>query len=181
MTMERKLQFFEIAGNLPYGLKVIDNRERIIYSLLGTEIDTTLCKVLMYGDTYNHDDDDWWPLSELTPILRPRSDMYRTITHNGKEIVPIVKLAKIAFGNEFDFKLFDKNAQFKGNGDNIHFWYSEKFEAFGAFRTKADIHLPIHNQYQLFDYMNELKIDYRGLIDAGIAIDANTLETNPYK
>jgi len=37
------------------------------------------------------------------------------------------------------------------------------------------------NQYQLFDYLHELKIDYRGLIDAGLAIDVNTLEVNPYK
>ena len=37
------------------------------------------------------------------------------------------------------------------------------------------------NQYQLFDYLHELKIDYRRLIDAGLAIDVNTLEVNPYK
>ena len=27
----------------------------------------------------------------------------------------------------------------------------------------------------------ELKIDYRGLIDVGLAIDVNTLDFNPYK
>jgi hypothetical protein len=116
----------------------------------------------------------------IKPILLPLSDLYKIITHNGKEIIPIVELAKISFGNDFDFRLFDKNAQFKGNGDNIHFWYSEKFNAFGAFRTKEGIHLPIQNQYELFDYLHELKIDYRGLIDAGLAIDVNTLENNPY-
>jgi hypothetical protein len=29
--------------------------------------------------------------------------------------------------------------------------------------------------------LHELKIDYRGLIESSLAIDANTLETNPYK
>jgi hypothetical protein len=41
--------------------------------------------------------------------------------------------------------------------------------------------LYLHGQAYLFDYLHELKIDYRNLIDSGLAIDANTLETNPYK
>jgi hypothetical protein len=40
---------------------------------------------------------------------------------------------------------------------------------------------PVVNQTILFDCMNELKIDYRGLIESGLAIDANTLKANPYK
>jgi hypothetical protein len=39
----------------------------------------------------------------------------------------------------------------------------------------------VPNQVALFDYLQELKIDYRNLIDSGLAIDAGTLETNPYK
>jgi hypothetical protein len=34
---------------------------------------------------------------------------------------------------------------------------------------------------QLFDYLHEHFIDYRGLIDEGMAIDVNTLEKNPYE
>jgi hypothetical protein len=33
----------------------------------------------------------------------------------------------------------------------------------------------------LLDFLHELKIDYRGLINAGSVIDVNTLEINPYK
>jgi hypothetical protein len=39
----------------------------------------------------------------------------------------------------------------------------------------------VKNQYKLFDFLYELKIDYRGLIESGLAIDCNTLENNPYK
>jgi hypothetical protein len=36
-------------------------------------------------------------------------------------------------------------------------------------------------QLQLFDFLNELKIDYRGLIDDGVAVSVYDLEINPYK
>ena len=60
----------------------------------------------------------------------------------------------------------------------LSFWYD-----LGQFRIcvpdeKVEIHC---EQIALFDYLNELKIDYRGLIDAGLAVDCNTLENNPYK
>ena len=38
----------------------------------------------------------------------------------------------------------------------------------------------VPNQYQLFDYLHSRFIDYRGLIDAGLVVDVNTLENNPY-
>jgi len=41
--------------------------------------------------------------------------------------------------------------------------------------------LTIWNQYQLFDYLHELKIDYRGLIASGLAVSVYELKNNPYK
>jgi hypothetical protein len=49
------------------------------------------------------------------------------------------------------------------------------------FMEHRDDDFPIYNQFVLFDYMNELKIDYRGLIYAGLAMSVYDLETNPYK
>jgi hypothetical protein len=39
----------------------------------------------------------------------------------------------------------------------------------------------IKNYPQLFDYLHELKIDYRGLIDAKLCISCYDLPENPYK
>ena len=36
------------------------------------------------------------------------------------------------------------------------------------------------NQYQLFDFLHELKIDYRWLIEAKLGISCYDLDTNPY-
>ena len=38
-----------------------------------------------------------------------------------------------------------------------------------------------HYQYQMFDMMNEYMIDYRGLIQKGLAISVHDLDFNPYK
>ena len=46
---------------------------------------------------------------------------------------------------------------------------------------KGIIEMDILSQYQLFDYMNSLFIDYRGLIDANLAISVHDLPENPYK
>jgi hypothetical protein len=123
----RKLEFKDIAGYLPYEL----------YSKTGR---TGLIPCLEYLQNPHSD----------RIVLRPLSDLYRTITHNGKEIIPIVEMQQMWSG------------EIPYNGGIVNY---EK----------------IINKFFLFDYLHELKIDYRGLIDAGLAIDMNTLNENPYK
>jgi hypothetical protein len=167
---DKKLEFKDIAGYLPYGLK---------------------CKY--YLDGWFHGDFDGWTINDFMDknsyeehdfrlILRPISDLYKTIIHNEKEIVPIVEMAKIAFPhfqigkvnmynevtcNEYIEGYKQPDITFGFDGENFYAFYEKEIN--------------VSNQYQLFDYIHELKIDYRGLIDAGLAIDVNTLEINPYK
>ena len=157
--MERKLELKDIAGYLLYGLKArYDYGEGQIGIL--KIIGINCIEVL---EEYNG-----------KIILRPLSDLYHTIIHNGKEIVPIMDLVKIAMPM-YEWKLAGKTAESK----NREFKYRN--DSFYCFHTEAHEFGRIDNQYQLFDYLNELKIDYRGLIDVGLAIDANTLKNNPYK
>ena len=41
-------------------------------------------------------------IDDVTPILRPLSDLTKPITHNGETFVPMVELAKIAFRSDGD-------------------------------------------------------------------------------
>ena len=110
-----------------------------------------------------------YTISQLTPILRPISDLYKTITHNGKEIVPIVELAKI------------HRPEYKWFFDETHAYCDrERFLYFNGFNVDS-MNVKVCNQYKLFDYLHELKIDYRGLIDAGLAVSVYNLYENPYK
>jgi hypothetical protein len=157
--MKRKLELKDIAGYLPYNLKC--QYKYVIVESYG--VWRLECGKLFYDFSYK-------------PILRPLSDLYRTITHNGKEIVPIVECAKMVKPNcKWALSKYE-NAECE---DGWSFLYSKEDNAFILIYVATQ--KIVNNQYKLFDYLNELKIDYRGLIDQGFAIDANRFETNPYK
>ena len=153
--MERKLELKDIAGYFPYGLR---------------------CKI---GESFYDFDlkvaDNWFGCYDKVNIfLRPLSDLYKTITHNGKEIIPIVELAKITFPLCEYWKLSDERTE--AFSCNYGRFYFEN----GGFCIE-DEERYVTNQYQLFNYLNELKIDYRGLIESGLAVSVYDLEDNPYK
>jgi hypothetical protein len=163
----KTLELKDIAGYLPHGLKYKGFEEmEVIY-----EIDPSNPNlVLLNSGKYE--------IGQVKPVLRPLSDLYRTITHNGEEIIPIVECAKIGFPS-FKWKLEDtKFAIALIDGSNARFIYSEESNAFFIYYNTIEA---TNNQYKLFDFLHELKIDYRGLIESGLAIDVNTLEINPYK
>lgn len=166
----KKLELKDICGYLPYDLRGIWVSPKLNgdKNYIGHIVHIGLLSV----DYYIKNNAD------VKPILRPLSDLYKTITHKGKEIIPIVELANLSFcfdGRNNCWVLNGHYAEYDTGYDYIKFCYSDSRNCFDSTRGT------IRNQYQLFDYLNELKIDYRGLIDAGLAIDANTLNENPYK
>jgi hypothetical protein len=183
MKMMKVLELKDICGYLPYELAFKSKKtENLLNCYSMSKIfgyDFKVIKTESQCFAYNYD------LSEFIPVLRPISDLYKTITHNGKEIVPIVELAKIA--TRLDFTPRENKSAIFSDGvyTNQYFGFSKT----GSFFRLIDVNdgydstenIAVDNQYKLFDYLHELKIDYRGLIESGLAINANTLETNPYK
>ena len=141
---ERKLTLSDIAGYIPYGLYRVNNLYRHKIEIVN-RLNNGINELIDSSDIYK-------------PVLRPRSDMYRIITHNGKEIQPIAVLEFMS--NTWDF------------GEDSFSCDTEYDMSFCHQLSKAP---------EYIDYLNSLFIDYRGLLDAGLAIDANTLESNPYK
>ena len=169
--MKRKLELKDIAGYLPYRLHCI-NCDDIIEIIEFDNVGNLMRGIDLQDEA---EDDEWVASQQYKSILRPLSDLYRTITHDGKEIVPIVDLAKISFPNcEWEK---DKNIDSAKSKNGIFFY--DCYKGF-YYRYKCGIS-DVYNQYQLFDYLHELKIDYRGLIDAGLAVSVYDLEDNPYK
>lgn len=166
--MERKLKFKDIAGNIPFGLFIYQEKSHDMIKV-HTVLNNENMDDLSFGTSryhYIHSSDGY------KPILYPLDTIHKTITHNGKEIVPIVELANIAYPTmQFtiieDFTCIELGLRREFGWKNNGFVFNQCFF--------------VDNQYQLFDYLHELKIDYRGLIDAGLAIDVNTLNENPYK
>ncbi|MDR2293346.1 MAG: hypothetical protein LBE11_07740, partial [Prevotellaceae bacterium] len=138
----------------------------------------------------------WYAPEGYNPVLRPLSDLYRTITHKGEEIVPIVEMAQLIFPVKGTWRFENGHAAFRDNYDEPTRpgWRYEFYFLSGTFFLECfelniskssdpkelDYNMKIMEQYKLFDFMNELKIDYRGLIDAGLAIDYNKSNHNFY-
>jgi hypothetical protein len=168
----RTLKLKDICGYLPYSLKVCEKNTGKIFYVLGIELDAKLyhCSDSEY---------DWWNMDNFKPVLRPLSDLYRAVSHNGKEIVPIVECAKIAYPlHDFQAVGIEENEIYAQCGNRLRFFYNKGiFQGMdGCGKT-----YPLGNQIVFFNYLHELKVDYGGLIDAGLAIDAGTLDSNPYK
>jgi hypothetical protein len=173
----RKLELKDIAGYLPHGLKIcIDDGlfvaevQNVIGVVNGRYVvdDCYYCSDELRTASVGDDNDI------VKPILRPFSDLYQTITHNGKEIVPIVEIGKMVDNTEshlWKISEYCGNACAKKRISYLIFNQTGKFE-YSGYNV---------NSIEIFDFLNELKIDYRGLIKAGLAVDCNTLEINPYK
>jgi hypothetical protein len=173
---KRKLEPKDICGYLPHGLYVDTKLVGGMYCnvLTGYQENGNIPTVyIKYMDAI-------MPLifSDIKPLIRPISDLYKTITHNGKEIIPIIECAKIALP-KFEFIPTDSLCYCEDDHRGLIQFYYENNSFVANF---VDIGYVILNQVKLFDYLNELKIDYRGLIDADLAIDCNSTEfiTNPY-
>ena len=160
--MEQKIELKDIAGYLPYGLLNYNKKDLYTLVTIGNS-----CIGGKYSLCLN---------DGIKPILRPISDLYKEIEHNGLKEVPIVELAKISEPkrdwDKFEWKLKNSIAYkgrlyFEFDKHNVRFIYS------GLYSTS--------NYDKLFDYLHSRMFDYRGLIDKGLSIDANILENNPYK
>jgi hypothetical protein len=167
----RKLELKDICSYLPHGLYVLyKTKQHKCVSLCRRESEYF---VGIERVRNGYKSNNICVIETIKPILRPLSDLYETIIHNGKEIIPIVELAKIHNPN-----LEWKHNQATALNQLYEFGYDYDFGFFCYFQDEKCY---IYNQYQLFDFLHELKIDYRGLIDAGLAIYVNRLEYNPYE
>lgn len=149
--MKRELTLTDIAGYLPYGLKLLD-RKRGITTVW--EWQSAACcdwngeeKVEMIsGEKYSEE------LVMASPILRPMSDLTREITHKGETFVPIDRL--------------------RGIDGDIQFNYGKLYSVKGYC---------IHWITAIIDKLSEWMFDFRGLIDTGLAVSVHDLPTNPYE
>ena len=188
----KALELKDIAGYLPYGLCVggeaLDSRNGNAF--------TTYVR---WGPSYNHraditDINDEYALEIMTvhtnylkPILRPMSDLYEEITHKGEKFIPITELALRLYPHltiEANMLVSTNECATWETGMLDHRKWKLCYH--GYFRLMSyDIitgRPQTHsiNTVLLFDKLNEWMFDYRGLIDAGLAIDVNTLTENPY-
>ena len=171
--MERKLELKEIIGYLPYGL-------------MGMYKNVKEPQQVQLGFRCLNGRVEYYINDNIKPILRPLSDLYATITHNGQEIVPVMEIAKAVYP-EVDWEKCS-GEDVIGYNDGIEYQLTiERIDdciemyCIGIDDEGAPSYTRPGNTLKVFDYISSIFIDFRGLIDANLAIDCNTLTTNPYK
>jgi hypothetical protein len=195
---QKELEQKDIVGYFPYDLKAYsDETNYKIWKVVKMHLNGGIILISNDKNSIGYQNID---IKELTPILYPLSSLYEKRMHNGEEIIPILELAKIASDDVgikgLQWSMYGSRAIASENyyDPSKTSWKHEFLLVGGIFCYEmfelSDKCLPpeqlkynqkFPNQYKIYDFLNELKIDYRGLIDAGLAIDVNTLDINPYE
>ena len=151
-----------LSMSLPYGLKLNETLDDLVYVVKDHSVDWTVNEVLECG---------------IKPILRPLSELSKTIDIIGDKFIPIIELAKIA-------NFFYDNDNLKVDYDRMS-WvcYTDKKNVFGYFNynncffsVSSGKNRPVPNQLKMFQKLIEWHFDIAGLIDKNEAIDYSTLE-----
>lgn len=186
-----KLELKYLAPYLPYGLKIDTLKLENGYSIM-TMCDKGGLSNISIGDVM-----DEYPYTK--PILRPLSDLTKEIVVNGEKFVPLQKLCRLFAYNE-QYKKdwifnFEENYTFNGGSDRYNFnkeliYFCSASDSimtreFGYYSISKKFYLKnnrdkedlthVVNQYDAMQKLFEWHFDVFGLIEAGLAIDINTL------
>lgn len=182
MNMELKcIDLNDILAYLPYGLYA----ERLDYfvDFSGNRFDE-IVGVNKYDDLWYVERKDGIKSDILStrPLLFPISCLTQYISiskvNNGEPFIPIVELLKQLHSDWWQ--------EYQGTR-YIEITYDDSpFKTYSCFKYMATkdlvIHknMPLNHPYWLTQKLNEWYIDYRGLIEKGLALDVTCLESNPY-
>jgi hypothetical protein len=177
--MENKeLEFYEIAGYLPYKLYFYTWEED--HDGITSNPHITTCDEITYNLKANVVENFG------IPILRPFKDVFKSIKITDpksgeiREETPLFELAKIVYP---DYIVLEKvlntvtennkfvvlerenypSIQFAYDANSDSFWVKEKYRVFHPYNIE------IQEVYKLYDYFHSRFIDYRHLIERGVA------------
>jgi len=178
-----KLQTEQIQGYLAHGLRFISELDKP-YEEFGKNTVHTLNGIEeLFGDycLLSKQLKDAYPVHVCKPILR-KLDLTKSIKVDGVEILPLLELAKISIPKiQWELKNYSSlNTTIAKSGD-----FSFSISMWGDFSLTEndggsyDV-LSVSNQRHLFKWLYANLFDVDNLIDKGLAIDADTLENNPY-
>jgi hypothetical protein len=151
-----------LSAYLPYGLNILRPDNKTILKCKGIN-----------GNLYVFEEKDGIERfgsivsKHNKPILYPLSSLTETIWYEGKEINPI-EFIKDWYNSQPDS--FIKELKFINSEEN-----------FTLFGLEEDDSYEVAMPYQAYQLLFKMKIDVFSLIEKGLAVDVNTLETNPYK
>jgi hypothetical protein len=155
--MKRELTLTDIAGYLDH-------------TLLGQHLTGAICWIdvkfiAQHGIA----------LARYNPVLRPMSDLYVEISergyNNGKPFVPLVEFAKVRYPYLTSRRFITDTKYVECAENDSSGWGKWKMYELELESMSVDE----------LDLLHRLHLDYRDLIDAGLAVSVHDLPTNPYE
>lgn len=155
--MKRELTLTDIAGYLDH-------------TLLGQHLTGAICWIdvkfiAQHGIA----------LARYNPVLRPMSDLYVEISergyNNGKPFVPLVEFAKVRYPYLTSRRFITDTKYVECAENDSSGWGKWKMYELELDSMSVDE----------LDLLHRLHLDYRDLIDAGLAVSVHDLKQNPYE
>ena len=155
--MKRELTLTDIAGYLDH-------------TLLGQHLTGAICWIdvkfiAQHGIA----------LARYNPVLRPMSDLYVEISergyNNGKPFVPLVEFAKVRYPDLTSRRFITDTKYVECAENDSSGWGKWKMYELELESMSVDE----------LDLLHRLHLDYRDLIDAGLAVSVHDLKQNPYE
>lgn len=179
----KKLTLENASNYLPYKLKVLHTEFEMEGSYTQVVTLSTAGEECLTFTDHRWGASDYHYEVESNPeikfILRP-TDLTKPIRLDGKEVIPIVELAKkFHIPSEAAISHYDNIIDAGSYGIQVSCYLDkDRHSYYSVFADKDLVH---HNESRVVKWLYANKFDVDGLIDAGLAIDVNTLETNPYE
>lgn len=191
----KNLLLEDISARLPYKMKFIAGLylcEMKSVRIGTTEVIANDLALLLSGnrkETYQfsiHQSE--FAIDEIKPILFPFSDITETIQFGGKEVCLMDQFASIFNFDGYQgyyttWKLDDKkeNVTFSIWGGEIARMTLKSFMVTPIRDVQNSTTLGLIHFREVFSLLHRYHIDYRGLIDNGLAVSVHSLDENPYK
>lgn len=167
----------DVCSRIPYGVKAIS-----MYSSSGGEEVTGL-----YPDgKFFLGENRKIVHSSIKPILFPVSCLTEEIQFHGEKIVPLIQLAKIDGHLEEIISVESKYdclyvASGRMDQDKLEFIFDSSDQSFTVYNNDDSSPSDVLYSLKMYDWLNSHMIDYRGLIDKGLAKSVFDLKENPYE
>lgn len=168
--METHLTIKHLAGYLPYELSFLNIYSKLCLTMSGLQEDRI----------YNHGH-EYMDFEYIKPILRPLSDLTKKIEVNGEKFVPLELLGKIYEPKGiFEDEVFGWDCATGGDDYQDYYYVIESDLTYsiscGNPNDSYSYSIESGNlHFNIIQKLLEWHFDIHGLIQAGLAIDINTL------
>lgn len=192
---DKDLLLQDLSARLPYKMKFISGRCLCEMTMISAHLSKVVGKVLFISESDKTEEDKAYKIGyssdvlvdKIKPILFPLSDITETLHFGGKEVCLMDQFACIfnfdgyqGYYTTWELDEKKENVTFFTWGGEICRMNLKTFMVTPLKDTQNSTVLGLNHFQEVFSLFNRYHIDYRGLIEKGLAVSVHSLEENPY-